>query len=81
MRRTGAIIVEENVFIGLGSILLPNCVIGHDTIVGAGSVVRGRTPRVQIVMGNPAKVIMPIDEYARIARAISGSWTVEADAR
>jgi acetyltransferase-like isoleucine patch superfamily enzyme len=53
----GRIIIGNNVFVGLGSIILPNVTIGDNVIVGAGSVVRGNIPDNSIVMGNPAKII------------------------
>lgn len=37
--KIGKIVIEDNVFIGAGSIILPNVVIGEESIVGAGSVV------------------------------------------
>lgn len=77
--RSGTISIAENVFVGLGSILLPNTTIGPNTIIGAGSVVRGNVAGDSVVMGNPAKFLMPISEYARIARANTSSWTIEAD--
>ncbi len=58
------IVVGNNVFIGMNSIILPGTVIGDNVIVGAGSVVRGNIPENSIVAGNPATVIGDIREYA-----------------
>ena len=54
----GKIIIGNNVFIGINSIILPNTVIGNNCIIGAGSVVRGKFPDDSVIVGNPAKVIM-----------------------
>ena len=54
----GRIIIGDNCFIGLDSIILPNSIIGNNCIIGAGSVVRGTIPDNSVVMGNPAKVVM-----------------------
>jgi acetyltransferase-like isoleucine patch superfamily enzyme len=78
-RRDGTITLAENVFVGLGTILLPNTTIGANTIIGAGSVVRGKIAGGSVVMGNPAKFLMPIEEYTRITRANASSWILEAD--
>lgn len=53
----GCIEVMDNVFIGLGSIILPNVRIGPNAIVSAGSVVTKDVPANSIVVGVPAKVI------------------------
>jgi acetyltransferase-like isoleucine patch superfamily enzyme len=58
------IVVGDNVFIGMNSILLPGTIIGNNVIVGAGSVVRGTIPDYSLVAGNPAVVIGDIREYA-----------------
>jgi len=51
------IVVEEDVWIGHGAILLSPARIGRGAIVAAGSVVTKDVPRYAIVGGNPAKVI------------------------
>lgn len=51
------IVIGDNVFIGLGSVILPGVEIGRNVIIGAGCVVRGKIPEDSIVVGNPAKVI------------------------
>ncbi len=60
--RMGRITVGHNVFIGYGSIILPGTVIGDNVIIGAGSVVRGKIENGQVVLGNPARPVMSIDE-------------------
>lgn len=46
-----------NCFIGTGAMILPGSCIGDNTIVGAGSVVKGSFPEGVVVAGNPAKII------------------------
>ncbi len=53
--------VMDNVFIGLGAIILPGVRIGENTIVAAGSVVTKDIPSNSVVGGNPAKVIGSFD--------------------
>jgi len=51
------IVVEDDVWIGHGAILLTPVRVGRGAIVAAGSVVTKDVPRYAIVGGNPAKVI------------------------
>lgn len=63
----GEIHVGNNVFIGMGALILPNVSIGSDCIVGANSVVTKTVPDGSIVAGNPAKVISSTSDF--LARA------------
>jgi acetyltransferase-like isoleucine patch superfamily enzyme len=53
----GAVVIEDNVWIGEGVVILPGVVIGKNCIVGANSVVNRSLPQNAIAAGNPAKVI------------------------
>lgn len=53
----GAIIVEDEVWIGYGAIILSGLTIGKGSIIAAGSVVTHDIPPYAIAAGNPAKVI------------------------
>ena len=59
----GQIVIHDNCFIGLDSIILPNIEIGPNSIVGAGSVVTKNVPPNCIYAGNPARYICSLDEY------------------
>ena len=61
--KIGKIKIEDNVFVGANSIILPNIKIGKNSIIGAGSVVTKDVPDNCVAAGNPAKVIMSIEEY------------------
>lgn len=72
--KIGRIVIEDNVFIGAGSIILPNVVIGEGSIVGAGSVVSRDIPPGSVVAGNPAKIICSTEEFVdRHRRSIEGT--------
>lgn len=64
----GPILVGNNVFIGYGSIIMPNVKIGSNVVVGAGAVVTKDVPDNSIAAGVPAKVIKTIDEYHTTAQ-------------
>jgi acetyltransferase-like isoleucine patch superfamily enzyme len=61
----GPIIIRDNCFIGLNSILLPNITIGPNSVVGAGSVVTKDIPENCVYAGNPAKFICKTDDYLK----------------
>lgn len=54
---TGRPIIEDNVLLGANVNIIGGVVIGHNTIIGAGSVVTKNTPPNSVVAGVPAKVI------------------------
>ncbi|MHC5375231.1 sugar O-acetyltransferase [Enterococcus sp. LJL120] len=56
------IIIEDNVWIGGNSVILPGITIGKNSIVAGGSVVTKNVPADSIVGGNPAKFIRLIDQ-------------------
>lgn len=51
------IVIQNDVWIGLGCIILAGVTIGEGAIVGAGSVVRADVPAWTVVAGNPAEII------------------------
>lgn len=58
--KTAAILIEDDVFLGAGVIVLKGTHIGARSVVGAGSVVTGNIPSGQIWAGNPARYIKDI---------------------
>jgi carbonic anhydrase/acetyltransferase-like protein (isoleucine patch superfamily) len=74
------ITIGNNVFIGMGSILLPGTTIGDNVIVAAGSVVRGTIPSDALVLGNPATVVDTLTGRADRWRALSRGEHASSDA-
>lgn len=56
------ILIEDNVWIGGGAIILPGVTIGLNAVVGAGAVVTRSVPANTVVVGNPARVIKEINQ-------------------
>ena len=54
------IVIEDKVWIGINSTVLPGVRIGYGSIIGANSVVTKAVPPMTIVAGNPARVIKKI---------------------
>lgn len=55
--KRGEIKIGRNVFLGTGSIVLRDTIIGDNCIIGAGSVVKGKFPDNCVIAGNPAKIV------------------------
>jgi acetyltransferase-like isoleucine patch superfamily enzyme len=51
------VVIEDNVFIGMNSIVLKGVTIGTNSVIGAGSIVVKDVPPNQIWAGSPAKFI------------------------
>jgi maltose O-acetyltransferase len=56
------VVIEDNVWIGGGAILLPGVRVGCNAVVGAGAVVTRDVPVNTVVAGNPARVIREIEQ-------------------
>lgn len=54
---TRDIIIEDDVWIGHGAIILPGIHIGKGAIIAAGAVVTKNVPGLTIVGGNPAQIL------------------------
>lgn len=52
----GFIEIGNNVFIGVGAIILRNVKIGDNSVIGAGAVVNLCVPENSLAMGNPARI-------------------------
>lgn len=62
--------IGSNVFVGIGSIIMPGVRIGDRCVIGAGSVVTKSIPDGTVVAGNPARVIT---DYASLMARIA-NW-------
>jgi maltose O-acetyltransferase len=51
------ITIGDNVWLGGGVVVCPGVTIGHDTVVGAGSVVTRDLPPRVVAVGSPARVV------------------------
>jgi acetyltransferase-like isoleucine patch superfamily enzyme len=57
--------IEDGVFIGVNSVIMPDVTIGRNSIIGAGSIVTRHIPPGVIAAGNPARIIRQIPEHEK----------------
>lgn len=58
---TDPVVIEDDVWLGIGSIILQGVRIGKGSIIGAGAVVTHDIPPYSVAVGTPAKVIRKRD--------------------
>ena len=63
------VFIGNKVFIGAGSIVLPGVTIGDNAIIGAGSVVTKDVPENVVFAGNPARLILSLEDYVAKTQA------------
>jgi len=71
--RCAPVSIENNVFIGTGSIVLKGVTIGENSVIGAGSVVATSIPKNSIAAGNPCRVLRHLKTDEALA------WPRQAD--
>lgn len=55
------VVIEDNVWIGEGVVIMPGVVIGKGSIIGANSTVTKSIPPACIAVGQPARVVKKFD--------------------
>lgn len=58
--------IGHNCWIGAGAIILPGVTVGDNSVIGAGSVVTKDVPANVVAVGNPCRVLRPIEEKDRL---------------
>ena len=69
--RIGPIVIQDDVYVGEGAMILGGTTIGEGSIIGAGSVVRKSIPSGSVVSGNPATVVAKVEDLIRFWQAES----------
>lgn len=76
--RVGKVHIGNDVFVGWGSIILPDVTIGNRVVIGAGSVVAKDIPDNSVVVGNPCKIVKSYDELVeKNVRAMQETVTID----
>lgn len=66
IERALPITIGDNVWFGGNVTVLPGVNIGHDTVIGAGSVVTRDIPAGVVAVGNPCRVLREITEADKV---------------
>lgn len=59
------VVIEDNVWLGAGCILLPGVTIGKNSVIGAGSIVNRPIPANCVAVGNPCSVIRYFEDSGK----------------
>jgi len=59
------VVIGNNVFVGVGSVIMPGIKIGDNAIVGAMSLVNKDVPKNTVYAGVPAKYICDVNEMLK----------------
>lgn len=80
--RVAPVHIADNVWVAASAILLPGTSVGENSVVGAGAVCMRGFPADKVILGNPAKVAMPLPSIdgAAAAAAVGGTLPVDDDA-
>lgn len=60
MRELRGVVIEQDVVLGAGVIVLPNVTVGRGSVISAGSVVTASIPPMTLAQGNPAKPVATV---------------------
>lgn len=57
LKSKGPVVIEDNVWIGEGAVILSGVTVGNNSIIGANAVVTTNVPPFSIAVGNPIRII------------------------
>lgn len=79
VRNFGRIKVGRNCAIGLNSVILQNVEIGDNCFLGANSVLSESMPDNTVYVGNPAKYVCEIEDYADLLKKSTIDYPIELE--
>jgi len=59
------VVIEDNVWVGSHCLIFKGVIIGHHSVIAAGSVVRHTVPPYSLMAGNPARRVGQIEGWER----------------
>jgi acetyltransferase-like isoleucine patch superfamily enzyme/peptidoglycan/xylan/chitin deacetylase (PgdA/CDA1 family) len=75
--RVAPVNIGDNVWVAASAILLPGTTIGENCVVGAGAVCMRAFPANKVILGNPAKVAMPIPSVGGAALVLDATNAID----
>ena len=70
----GGVVIGNDVWIGVGAVILAGARIGTGCVIGANAVVSGHVPDYAIVAGNPGRIIRKRFDEETVARLLATQW-------
>ena len=64
---TAPVVIEDNCWIGFGSVILPGVTIGEGSVIGCKSIIRNDVPKYAVVAGDPQHLIRFLKPGERLA--------------
>ena len=77
--RVAPVDIGPNVWVAAGAVLLPGTSIGENSVVGAAAVCMRSFPANKVILGNPAKVAMPIPSAGGVDQLAASSPVEESE--
>lgn len=74
---TQPVVIEDDVWVGANSVILPGVTLGKHCVVAAGSVVSHSVPSYSICAGCPAKLSKPMilkQKNGKGGKTVSGNY-------
>ena len=62
------IVIEDNVYVGYGAVIMPGVRIGANSVIGTRAIVTRNIPSNVVAVGSPARVIKTSHEYFKKCR-------------
>lgn len=75
--QSGQLVIEDDVWIGLGASVLGGVRIGRGAIVGAGTIVTKDVPAFSLAVGNPMRIVRSLDGASDVHRWTPGALRSE----
>jgi acetyltransferase-like isoleucine patch superfamily enzyme len=64
--KIGSIIIRKNAWIGRNSVIMPDVIIGQNSVVGANSFINKTVEDRTVVAGNPSRVVKRYNEETKV---------------
>lgn len=75
------VVIEDNVWIGMGAMIFPGVTVGEGSVVSAGAVVLADVPPYTVVAGNPARAVRSLRDRPPAATSAPAPAAAPAPAR
>ncbi len=74
LEQSSSVIIEDNVWVGFGAVIMPGVTLGRGCVVGCKTIIHENVPPYAVVVGDPATIVKylePDDTQETSARAVN----------